>query len=73
MIADIYVALGDIDSAFNWFGEACRARCSMLILAMVRQANRVLWRDERFWHLLRELGLEDFAISTVKRSRVSKV
>lgn len=63
MIADIYVALADFDGAFHWFGEACRARCSMLILAMVRQANRVLWRDERFGHLLRELGLENFAIS----------
>jgi tetratricopeptide (TPR) repeat protein len=61
MIADIHVALGDFDTAFHWFGEACRAHCSLLTLAVVRTANRVISQDQRFRDLVREMGLEGFA------------
>jgi pentatricopeptide repeat protein len=61
MVADVHVALGDFDAALHWFGEACRARCPLLTLAVARPANRVIWGDERFRFLVREMGLESLA------------
>ncbi len=57
MIGDIHVALGNVDTAFHWFREAYLAHCALLILAVVRPANRVIARDERFRRLVREMSL----------------
>ena len=56
-IARIFLALGDIDSAFQWFDRAIEERDPDLILLDVNPFHDVVREDPRFHSLLRRVGL----------------
>lgn len=56
--AFIYVALGDVDRAFEWLYRAYEERSSYLIWLNVQPAFERLRSDRRFEDLVRRLGLK---------------
>ena len=55
--AFIYIALNDIDSAFEWLGRACTERSSYLIFLGVQPAMDNIRADRRYNDLIRQVGL----------------
>jgi hypothetical protein len=55
--AFIYVALNDLDNAFEWLKKACEERSSYLIFLNVQPSMDNLRSDARFQNLLRTVGL----------------
>jgi TolB-like protein/Tfp pilus assembly protein PilF len=56
--AFIYVALNDLDNAFEWLKQACEERSSYLIFLNVQPSMDNLRADARFQELLRAVGLK---------------
>jgi TolB-like protein/Flp pilus assembly protein TadD len=55
--AFIYIALNDIDSAFEWLEKACTERSSYLIFLGVQPAMDNIRADRRYDDLIRQVGL----------------
>jgi len=56
--AFIYIALNDIDSAFEWLEKACAERSSYLIFLGVQPAMDNIRADRRYNDLIRQVGLQ---------------
>lgn len=56
-IADIWLALGDLDRAFEWFDRGVAERSSMLVTLMVNPRYDSIRDDDRFQRLVRRVGL----------------
>jgi TolB-like protein/Tfp pilus assembly protein PilF len=56
--AFIYVALNDLDRAFDWLQKACEERSSYLIFLNVQPAMDALRSDPRYEGLLSKVGLK---------------
>jgi hypothetical protein len=55
-IADIYISLGDVESAFEWLAKAQAIRAPGLIFAAVAPLAEKFRSDARLNSLLRNLG-----------------
>jgi tetratricopeptide (TPR) repeat protein len=62
----VYVGLGEVDAALEWFEKACKARDYRLVLANVDPIWSSLRSDPRFGRLTAQLGITPVSLS--KRS-----
>jgi len=56
-IADVYLALGDVDRAFEWFARGVTERSSMLVTLQVNPQYDSLRQTDRFRRLVEQVGL----------------
>ena len=61
-IGAVHASLGDIDEAYRWFEIAVQEKASGLILLRVHPRLDPIRSDERYWPLVRRVGLDDGAI-----------
>jgi hypothetical protein len=61
-IGAVHASLGDIDEAYRWFEIAVQEKASGLILLRVHPRLDPSRSDERYWPLVRRVGLDDGAI-----------
>jgi serine/threonine-protein kinase len=56
-IADVWLALGDVARAFEWFDRGVAERSSLLVTLLVNPRYDAVRHDERFQRLLQRVGL----------------
>jgi DNA-binding winged helix-turn-helix (wHTH) protein/tetratricopeptide (TPR) repeat protein len=56
-IADVWLALGDLDRTFDWFDRGVTERSSMLVTLLVNPRYDALRDDDRFQRLVQRVGL----------------
>ena len=56
-IADVWLALGDLDRAFEWFDRGVAERSSMLVTLQVNPRYDAIRTDDRFQRLIERVGL----------------
>jgi hypothetical protein len=59
LIAGVYTALGDVDSAFSWLETAVAERCFWLVFLAVDPIYDRLRADPRFDRLLTSVGFKN--------------